>query len=52
MESQEPSKLTIEDVKKVTSRLNCLFVASLEEKEKERLVEELNSMFGQWYEAD
>lgn len=45
-------KLNIEDVEKITSKLNCAKSSSLDSEDREKLEQQLNSMFGQWREAD
>jgi hypothetical protein len=45
-------KLNIEEVENITSKLSCDYNYKLDISEQEKLEQQLNSMFGQWREAD
>lgn len=45
-------KLNIEEVQQLTSKLACVNSVTIDINEREKLEQDLNAMFGQWYEGD
>lgn len=51
MEIQD-DKLNIKEVQQLVSKLGCWSNPTIDINEREKLEQDLNAMFGQWYEAD